>query len=885
MSAKPQTVHLADYTTPPYLVDEVALAFDLDEAYTDVHSTLTVRRAPGTPADRPLRLDGEDLTLLSLALDGQPLDGDAYTLDDHGLTVTEVPETFTLEIATRLRPQDNTQLQGLYRSGGMFCTQCEAEGFRRITYFPDRPDVMARYTVTITADKRHYPILLSNGNPVANGDLDDGRHWVRWQDPFPKPSYLFALVAGDLHCHEDRHTTRSGRDIRLAIYTEHENAGRTAHAMDSLKAAMHWDELTYGLECDLDNYLVVAVGDFNMGAMENKGLNIFNTQYILARSDVATDTDYVNIEAVIGHEYFHNWTGNRVTLRDWFQLSLKEGLTVFREQQFSAFQGAPAVRRIQEVRTLRAAQFPEDAGPMAHPVRPCEYAEINNFYTATVYMKGAEVIRMYHTLLGQEGFRRGLALYFERHDGQAVTCEDFLAAMADANDMDLARFGRWYEQSGTPVVSVDDAYDPATGTLTLTLRQHTEPTPDQREKHPLHIPVALGLVDSEGNDLPIRLTGESTAPDAGTRVLELREPTQTFTISGLDERPTLSLLRGFSAPVKLDCEYTDETLAFLFANDNDEFNRWEAGQRLATRIMLRWVEDGPGEIPETFLAAFRQTLEDEDADPALVAEALTLPPESFIAEHMPVIRVDAIHQAREAMRQGLAQALEPQLRAAYQRHRVDGPYRPRADDIGRRRLRNLALDYLAAIGDERALELCLAHYDEADNMTDTMAALALLADSSEPRAEGALDRFAERWRNDPLVLDKWFRVQALSRRPDVLERVRELTGHAAFDPRNPNRLRALVGAFCMGNAIGFHQTGGDGYNFLADWVIDLDPINPQVAARLTTALSRWRRYDEQRAAHMRKALERIEAQPSLSKDVSDVVSRSLERAYDNERTD
>ncbi|MCS4503236.1 aminopeptidase N [Arhodomonas aquaeolei] len=880
MSTEPATVYLSDYTSPAYLVDEVALDFELGDEETLVHSRLQVHRAGHTAPGSPLVLDGEDLALEALAIDDRPLDATEFDVDERSLTIAGVPERFTLSVTTRLRPQDNTRLEGLYRSGGMFCTQCEAEGFRRITYFPDRPDVMARYTVTITADRGACPILLSNGNPVGSGELDDGRHWVRWHDPFPKPSYLFALVAGDLHCHEDRHTTPSGRDIRLAIYTEHANAGRTAHAMRSLKAAMAWDERTYGLECDLDNYLVVAVGDFNMGAMENKGLNIFNTQYILARPDVATDADYTNIEAVIGHEYFHNWTGNRVTLRDWFQLSLKEGLTVFREQQFSADRGAPAVRRIQEVRTLRAAQFPEDASPMAHPVRPGAYAEINNFYTATVYMKGAEVIRMYHTLLGQEGFRRGLDLYFRRHDGQAVTCEDFLAAMADANDVDLGQFARWYNQSGTPVMRVSDEYDPADGRLTLTVTQETAPTADQPDKAPLHIPLAIGLVGADGADLPVRLAGETDAPAPGTRVLDVREPEQRFVVEGLTERPVPSLLRGFSAPVRLDYDYTDEQLAFLFANDSDAFNRWEAGQRLATRILLRWVENGVGEVPATFVDAFRETLNDTAADPALVAEALTLPGEGFIAEQMAVIEVDAIHEAREHLRAALARALAADLRTVYTRNAVDGPYRPEAEDMGRRRLRNVALDYLATVEDD-ALARCLAHYREADNMTDTMAALALLADRPDAEAEAALEAFAERWRDDPLVLDKWFRVQALSRREDAFERVRALAAHPAFDPRNPNRLRSLIGAFCQGNAVRFHRADGAGYTFLADWVIELDGMNPQVAARLAKTLSRWRRYDPRRSEAMRAALERIEARPALSKDVGEVVARSLERSEDH----
>lgn len=874
MSVTPGTVRLADYTPPTYLIDRVELRFELGEDATEVLARLHLRRNPDVPAGQPLTLDGEDLELLGLALDGEPLAASDYTLHPEGLDIPSVPARFMLDVTTRLHPRKNTRLEGLYRSGDMFCTQCEAEGFRRITYFPDRPDVMARYAVTIAADRGRYPVLLSNGNPVASGEDPGDRHWVRWEDPFPKPSYLFALVAGDLHCHEDRHVTRSGREIRLAIYTEHENAGKTDHAMDSLKAAMAWDETVYALECDLDNYMIVAVGDFNMGAMENKGLNIFNTQYVLARPETATDTDYTNIEAVIGHEYFHNWTGNRVTLRDWFQLSLKEGLTVFRERQFSAARGAPTVKRIQDVRALRAAQYPEDAGPMAHPVRPEAYVEINNFYTATVYMKGAEVIRMYHTLLGQEGFRRGMDRYFERHDGQAVTCEDFLAAMADANGVDLGQFSRWYRQAGTPAVRASDHYDAEQRRYTLTLCQQTDPTPGQAEKAPLHIPVATALLGAEGATLPLRLEGEQTA-GGHSRVLELREQEQRFTFADVPSRPVPSLLRGFSAPVRLEYDYDDDQLAFLLVNDSDDFNRWEAGQRLASRVLLRSVESGPAPMPDILRDAFLRTLTDERADPALVAEALSLPAETYLAEQMKIIDVDGIHRAREALRADIARLLGRQLQARYDALAPAGAYRHDADSAARRRLRNVVLDYLTAGDDPDAVARCLRQYRQADNMTDAIAALALLADTRHGEADAVLEEFYRRWRDDPLVVDKWFRVQAASGRPDTLERVRRLARHPAFDRSNPNRIRALVGTFCHGNAVRFHDISGAGYTFLTDHVIELDGINPQIAARLATPLSRWGRYDSARADLMRRQLERIFDVDGLSKDLYEVVAKSI----------
>jgi aminopeptidase N len=869
------TIRLTDYEPPAYIVDRVELRFDLGVNDTHVATRLHGHRHPRTEPGEPMWLDGEALELRHIARDGEPLDSDAYERYAEGLYVNGLGEQFQLDIETRIDPANNTRLEGLYRSGGMFCTQCEAEGFRRITYFPDRPDIMARFSVTITADREECPVLLSNGNPVARGERAGNRHWVRWEDPFPKPSYLFALVAGDLHCHEDSHRTRSGRDIRLAMYTEHSNAGRTEHAMQSLKAAMAWDEHVYGLECDLDHYLVVAVADFNMGAMENKGLNVFNTQFVLARSDRTTDTDYVNIQDVVAHEYFHNWTGNRVTLRDWFQLSLKEGLTVFREQQFSADQGAAAVKRIQAVRTLRSAQFPEDSGPMAHPVRPPEYQEINNFYTPTVYLKGAEVIRMYHTLLGDEGFRRGMDYYFHRHDGQAVTCEDFLAAMADANNVDLQQFKRWYEQAGTPQLEVSDDYDAHAARYRLHISQTTAPTPGQPEKQPFHIPVLTSLLGRDGQPLTAPLDGGEARTE---HCLELRAAAQTFVFDNVPQRPVPSLLRGFSAPVTLNYDYSDDDLAFLFANETDSFNRWEAGQRLATRILLRACYDGDTNLPDGFRQAFANTLTDTHADPALVAEALTLPSETAVGEEMATVAVDNIHNAREWLRRAIAESLEATVRERYDSLTHAGSGGLDAASVGQRRLRNVLLGYLAALEGKNGLETVLTHYDQAQNMTDTMAALSLLADSQAGAAEQRLGDFYQRWRADPLVVDKWFRVQAMSTRVDTLDQVRRLMRHEAFTTDNPNKVRALLGAFAQGNPVRFHEPSGAGYRFIADQVIELDARNPHVAATLVTPLSRWQRYDEHRGQLMYAELQRIHERGSLSNDVHEIVRKSLEAA-------
>ena len=826
-----------------------------------------------------MRLDGEALELVSLALDGEPLGANRYTqTPEGGLVLSGVPDSFTLDIETRIAPDKNTALSGLYMSGGNFCTQCEPEGFRRITYFIDRPDVMARYSTTIVADKARFPILLSNGNPAGNGASENGRHWAKWVDPHPKPSYLFALVAGDLVPVRDQFTTRSGKDVALAIWVRRGDEDKCGHAMASLKKAMAWDEEVFGLEYDLDVFNIVAVSDFNMGAMENKGLNIFNTRYVLAQPETATDTDYQNIESVIAHEYFHNWTGDRVTCRDWFQLSLKEGLTVFRDQEFSADQGSRAVKRIGEVRTLRAAQFPEDAGPLAHPVRPQTYLRIDNFYTATVYNKGAEVIRMIQTLLGKDGFRAGMDLYIRRHDNHAATIEDFVAAMQDASGVDLGHFKLWYEQAGTPEITVEDSWDAADKSWELTVAQKLPPTPGQPEKLPMPIPLAMGLLGADGSELETRLDGEA-ASRAGTRVVTVAEARQNFRFVDLPEPPVPSLLRGFSAPVKLQGVALDR-LKFLAIHDPEPFARWEAGQQVATRLLLDAIavhQQGRPTAPfdPDLLVSLSRTLADADRDPAFAAEALSLPGEAFLADQLAIADVDAVHAVREAARAAIGQALAAELAATYERLAEPGPYRIDGHSIGRRALRNTALYYLAAADPEHGATLAKSQFDAGRNMTDVLAALAVLGDLDRPEREAALDRFYALWAHDDLVVDKWFSLQARSSLPQTPARVRELTRHPAFTRKNPNRARALFGAFAQGNQLRFHDPSGAGYRFLAEEVLALDPDNPTLAARLVQPLGAWRRYDPPHQALMQGELRRILATPGLSPNTYEMVSKSL----------
>ncbi len=883
-SEKPKTHYRRDYAEPDYWIDTVALDFDLGEDETFVTAELGVRRNAQVSGDAPpLVLVGEALELLEVAIDDEVLPASRFHTTDLDLTIDRVPARFTLRTRVRIKPQENTTLAGLYRTSGNFCTQCEAMGFRRITYFLDRPDVMAVYSTTITADATRYPVMLSNGNRVHAETLAGGRHRVRWEDPFPKPSYLFALVAGDLRCHAGQFVTRSGREVALEIWVEPQNVERCDHALESLKNAMKWDEEVFGLEYDLDIYMVVAVNDFNMGAMENKGLNVFNSKYVLAQPESATDDDYEGIEGVIGHEYFHNWTGNRVTCRDWFQLTLKEGLTVFRDQLFSADMTSEPVKRIDDVLVLRATQFAEDAGPMAHPIRPESYISMDNFYTSTVYNKGAEVIRMYHTFLGAEGFRRGMDLYFERHDGAAVTCDDFRAAMADANGFDFEQFGRWYSQAGTPLVEGSGEWDGANGQYRLTLRQSYPETDYATDaaRAPLHMPVAMGLLDSTtGAALPLRLAGDAPGETPTHRVLDFREAEQVYVFEGVANRPVASLFRGFSSPIRLKMERSHEDLAFLMANDEDAFNRWDAGQELATELLLAFAagvaEGRTLTLDPLFSDAFGRVLGDAELDGSLKALALTLPGEKTLGQEMDVIDPDALHTAREFMRSALGRAHAEALRAVYDACAETGPYSNDKHAIDRRRLRNTALAYLMAADPEAGTALAAAQFDTANNMTDASAALSLLADAQGPEREAALSAFYARWHDDPLVLDKWFSIQAGSRRPDALECVIALASHADFSLKNPNRLRSLVGAFCAGNQVHFHRSDGAGYRFLADIVIELDPLNPQLASRMVSIFNPWKRFDAGRQALMRGELERIAARTPLSKDVFEIVGRALD---------
>jgi aminopeptidase N len=865
----PAPVHLKDYTPPHWLVNTVHLDVDIRPQGTLVRATLKCVCNPAVSGNHPLVLDGEDLETLSIRVDGRLLSADTYTLSDDRLVLDALPDSFTLETQVRIQPDKNTHLSGLYRSRDGYFTQCEPQGFRRITWFIDRPDVMARYTVTIHADKAAFPVLLANGNPVTSGDETDGRHFATWEDPFKKPCYLFAMVAGQLDVLRDCYRTASGRDVQLAIYVEPGKLDQCAHAMAALKKAMQWDEKRFGLECDLDHYMIVAVGDFNMGAMENKGLNIFNTKYVLARADVATDVDFENIDRVVAHEYFHNWTGDRVTCRDWFQLSLKEGLTVFRDQEFGADTHCRETSRLREVRGLRASQFPEDAGPMAHPVRPTTYLEINNFYTATVYEKGAEVVRMIQTLIGRETFRKGMDLYFEYHDGQAVTCDEFVAAMSAASGFDFTQFMVWYGQAGTPKVKACGRYDDAARRYTLTLAQSCAPTHGQAEKVPYLIPVAVGLVGPDGKDFD--LGGLST------QILRLAAPEQTFVFENIPSAPVPSLLRNFSAPVILEFGCTEDELAHLLAHDSDPFNRWEAGQRLFGQLILKnaasLAHGKTIEWPMSVLDAARKVLLSA-SDPAFIAEALTLPGEATLAEQMDVVDPEALFNARTGLACHLAAGLESDFSRLYATLAPVGAYRPETAEAARRRLRNLCLGYLNELdsGDYRAL--ARQQFDHADNMTDQFAALAVLANAPGADGDAVLSAFYSRWQSEALVVDKWLSVQASRRLPGTLERVEGLTRHAAFDLRNPNKVYALLRTFGA-NHRHFHAADGAGYRFLAAQIAVLDPINPQVAARLARSFDRWKRFNTVRQGHARAALESLRQQPGLSRDVFEVVDKAL----------
>jgi aminopeptidase N len=872
-----QPIRLKDYRPPDWLVETVALDFLLHPTQAKVRATLALKPNPEAAA-APLVLDGDGLSLTSLRLDGIALPAESYVATPDSLTIPQVPNRpFTLEIETLVDPTANTQLSGLYRSSGTYCTQCEAEGFRRITYFPDRPDVMAVYTTRIEADKTQAPVLLSNGNLVDSGELPGGRHFAVWHDPHPKPSYLFALVGGNLAHIEDCFVTMSGRNVTLRIYVEPGKQERCGYAMDSLKRAMRWDEQAFGREYDLDIFMIVAVSDFNMGAMENKGLNVFNDKYVLASADTATDSDFAHIEAVIAHEYFHNWTGNRITCRDWFQLCLKEGLTVFRDQEFSSDMRSRAEKRISHVRGLRLAQFIEDAGPLAHPVRPETYKEINNFYTATVYEKGSEVVRMVQTLIGKEKFRAGMDLYFARHDGQAATVEQFIKCFADASGRDLTQFMRWYSQAGTPEVTVTGRFDAARKTYTLNCAQSLPPSPGQSSKEPMVIPLSLGLVGKDGRDLPLALTNGERVERG---VLVLSEPSRSFEFTGIGDRPVLSINRGFSAPIKLDSDLDGGDLAFLAAHDGDAFNRWQALQTISMRLLIDNVAAlRAGQSPRSddqLIAALAAILEDGALQPAFIALTLAPPGEGDIAREIGHdIDPDAVFNAHRALRASVGDRLATALIKTYKRMTVPGPYAPDAASAGRRSLRNVALDLLAATAAPAAIARAAKQYETADNMTDRMAALATLSQHAVPDRERALADFYSRYVADALVIDKWFALQAMIPQPDTLDNVRALTAHRAFSFANPNRVRALIGAFAQGNATQFNRADGAGYDFVADNVLALDPKNPQLAARLATSFRTWRTLETGRRSKAQAALSRIKAASGLSRDLSDIVERAL----------
>lgn len=874
-NATPETIYLKDYQPPAWWIDHVALQFELEDHATRVTSTLKLRRNHSIEAET-LHLDAEYLKLICLTLDGRELSEKEYQLREDALIIPNIPENCSLTSVVEIDPSNNTSLMGLYQSSGNFCTQCEAEGFRKITFYLDRPDVLATFDVTIIGDKNKYPVLLSNGNPGETGQLDGNKHFARWHDPHPKPCYLFALVAGDLACIHDDFTTISGKQVGLNIYVEPHNADKCEHAMRSVINSMVWDEKTYGREYDLDVFNIVAVDDFNMGAMENKGLNVFNSKYVLARPDTATDTDYQGIEGVIGHEYFHNWSGNRVTCRDWFQLSLKEGFTVFRDQEFSADMSARGIKRIQDVNMLRTHQFREDAGPMSHPIRPDQYVEINNFYTLTVYEKGAEVVRMIYNLLGAENFRKGTDLYFSRHDGQAVTTDDFVQAMEDATGYDLTQFRLWYSTAGTPELSISEHFE--NGEYTLGIKQHTPDTPNQSNKPALHIPLRMGLLSANGSTLPLTLK-DQPGSDETSCVLHLKKASETFTFTGLSEKPVASLLQGFSAPVKLKMSRPVDELCFLMAHDTDEFNRWDAAQTLATQLMVEQFDNDDIAINPAYIEACRKTLTDSSLKPALIAEILRLPAEGLLADQRTAAQPDRIHAVRKAFRIEIATQLHDELLSCYQNLTQEGDYTLEPDAMGERSLRNLCLGYLMAparkdISDE-VIALCIDQFNKGNNMTDVIAALACLSNTDDPARETALHNFYNQWKDDALVLDKWFGLQAMSELPGTLDHVKALTRHKAFNIKNPNKVRSLIGAFASGNPQHFHAIDGAGYAFIADRIIELDKLNPQVASRMSGVFSRWKQYDKTRQQLMQQQLQRILDVEGLSKDVFEIASKSL----------
>lgn len=866
---EPKAKYRKDYTAPHYTVSTIDLTFTLDDTKTAVKAISNIKKK-GTH-EYPLVLDGQGLTLLSVEIDGQNISSDVYTKSDSSLTIPTNKEEFSLTIVTEIDPLNNTLLEGLYKSGGAFCTQCEAEGFRRITYYLDRPDVLASYSTKIIANKEQYPFLLSNGNRIDAGDLDNGMHYVQWKDPFPKPSYLFALVAGNFDLLKETFTTKSGREVTLEIFVDKGNLNRTEQAMCSLKNAMKWDEERFNLEYDLDIYMIVAVDFFNMGAMENKGLNVFNSKYVLANPATATDTDYLHIEAVIGHEYFHNWTGNRVTCRDWFQLSLKEGLTVFRDQEFSSDLGSRSVNRINNVRILRSHQFAEDSGPMAHPIRPDKVIEMNNFYTVTVYEKGSEVIRMMHTLLGEEKFQKGIELYFERHDGTAVTCEDFVSAMEDASAVDLTQFRRWYSQSGTPHLTINTTYDNKRKEYSLSVKQETPPTAEQKEKLPLHIPLDIDLYDQSGNIIPLEINGKPVSS-----VLNITETENHFTFTNILGKPVLSLLKEFSAPVKLHYNYTDAELAFLMTYSQNDFCRWDSGQSLLAKHIKEMISSHQKgktlTVSENLTEPFRAILINRAIDPALVAEMFTLPSENEIADWYETIDVDAIHTVIDTIRQGFANTLSSEFSSLYEEIKLE-TYTIEHSHIALRTLRNTALAYLAFTPNGE--KLVQQHYETSNNMTDTMAALHAVNEAKLSIRDELLSDFSQKWGDDGLVMDKWFIMQGTNPADNALAIVQKEMNHKAFSLSNPNRTRSLIGSFGNSNSRNFHAVDGSGYDFIAHIISELNSKNPQMASRLVDPFLKFKRFDKTRSSLMKEKLKTLADLPNLAKDLFEKISKAL----------
>ena len=873
--ALPQTIYLKDYKVSPFLIETTDLVFDLGDQQTCVTTRLAVRRNPASAEQsNSLELNSKgDVQLQWIEIDGQRLNDSDYTLSDNMLILRNLPASCVITTEVLIQPQLNTSMMGLYRSRTMFCTQCEAEGFRRITYFPDRPDIMSIFTVKIVADKTNYPILLSNGNAIERADLEGGRHSITWHDPFKKPSHLFALVAGTLSVVEDSFTTVSGRKIPLQIFVEEKDLDKCAHAMLSLKKSMRWDEDVYGREYDLDIFMIVAVDDFNMGAMENKGLNIFNTSAVLANPKTTTDASFLRVEGVVAHEYFHNWSGNRVNVRDWFQLSLKEGFTVFRDSQFSSDMNSPTVKRIEDVSFLRTHQFAEDGGPMSHQVQPDAYMEINNFYTLTVYEKGSEIVRMYHTLLGAKTFRKGSDLYFDRHDGEAVTIEQFVAAMEDASGRDLTQFRRWYKQSGTPVLKVRSEYDATAKTYKLNFDQSCPPTPGQTEKLPFVIPVKLGLVSDDGVDIQLNSAGETEI------IIEITEPHHHLVFENIDAEPVPSLLRGLSAPVKLDYPYSTEQLAHLMANDSDGFNRWDASQTLSLTVLNQLMHDSlhdrPMVLDGELVEAYKALLSDESLDSAMVALMLQLPTEALLHEEADTIHIAAIHDARSFLRTALAGCLAVELETIYERHNTQQAYAPNVEQMGNRSLKNAALGYLMLV--DSGVELAWAQFQNADNMTDQSAALSALVNcpAAADYAAKALAMFLEEFKDEALAMNVWLQIQAANSQPNALSRVKVLLEHSAFSMTNPNKIRSLIGGFANANHVNFHASDGSGYVFLTEQILALNTVNPQIAARLVTPLTRWKKFSEPNRKLMRDALQNIANEPNLVKDVYEIATKSL----------